>query len=222
MGSLLFAREISCSRPANHNKTVHLASLSFESEPGSLHYLLDPENCANRLFLRILGLLEKPDSGEVYLHDLPTAPLPGNEVAELRSRHFGYVFPEPFLLPSLGIFENVAMPLFKISDVNIEDARQRTSASLNFVGLGDCQEPLAGDLSLFDQHRVSFARALVNHPEILILENLDEIMSEAELIEFIRLVRAASVRFGVSAIFSGADRRFGALMDNVLEISSAD
>jgi ABC-type branched-subunit amino acid transport system ATPase component len=108
--------------------------------------------------------------------------------------------------------------LFKISEVNIGDARQKTGEILDFVGLGDCPGPIAGDLSLFDQHRVSLARALVNRPEFLVLENLDTTLEEGEMRAFIRLVRTASTRFGITAIFSGTHNELSAQMDTVLEM----
>ena len=219
MTGALHARDIVCSRISADNQSLSIGSLSFACDPGSLNLLLGPGGGGNRLFLRILGLLERPDSGEVFLQDSPTAHLAASELAELRSHRFGYVFPEPYLLPSLSVFENVAMPLFKISEVNIEDARQMTSAALEFVGLTDCQEPVAGELPLFDQHRVSLARALVNQPDFLILENLDATLSESEMIGLIRLVRTASTRFGIAAIFSGTNSQLSARMDSVLEMN---
>ena len=215
---LLHAREITCSRSASDNSTVFLSSASFSCLPSTLNLLWGSERSGTGLFLRILGLLESPDSGEVFLRNFPTSHLSPSERADLRSHRFGYLFPEPFLLPSLSVFENVAMPLFKISGANIEDARQRTRASLEFVGLADSGEPVAGELPLFDQHRVALARALVNEPECLILENLD--LPELELLEFVKLVRAASEQFGIAAIFSAPDDRIVHLMDRSLEMGT--
>ncbi len=223
MGALLLhARNISCPPISSGFSPRPVESLSFGCEPSTLSLLLGSEACGTRLFLRILGLLEKPDSGEVFLHDSPTSHLNATELAQLRSHRFGYLFPEPFLLPSLSVFENVAMPLFKISEVTIEDARQRTSAALAFVGFTDYQEPVAGDLPLFDQHRVALARAIVNQPEILILENLDEVLGEPEMIEMVQLVRSASTGFGIAAIFSSTNDWLSPRMDCVLEMGQSN
>jgi len=168
--------------------------------------------CADAL-LRVLGLLERPDRGEVWIESQATSPLDDCARTELRNRAFGFVFAEPFLLDSFSVAENVAMPLFKISALDIEQARVRTAEVLDIVRLAGAADLTVFDLSTMDRHKVSLARALANAPRVLIAEDAGAQLSAGELGEFAALLRAAAT-LGVTVIATspagaetlGADR----------------
>src|SRR5687768_11115931 len=96
-------RSVSCTR---HGAAVADVTLKF-SQPGL--YVLTGDDGANDLLLRLLGLLEVPDSGEVWFGGNDTAALDEPGRAALRARSFGYIFAAPFLLPAFTVVENLAM-----------------------------------------------------------------------------------------------------------------
>jgi ABC-type lipoprotein export system ATPase subunit len=166
------------------------------------------------LLLRILGLLERPDSGEVWLEEQATGPMADAARVDLRNRQFGFLFAEPFLLDSFCVAENVAMPLFRIACLEIEQARMRTAEVLEFAGLAAAADAGVADLSRLDQHKVSLARALAIAPRLLIAEDMGLHLPEAELRAFAELLRSVPDRLGISVIATSpagdifaADRR---------------
>jgi len=167
---------------------------------GVFHVLVGDADSGHELLLRILGLLETPDAGEVFVEGETVRGLSEDARLKLRERRLGFVFTSPFLLPAFTAIENVAMPLFKISDVEPAEARRRSDALLEFVGMLESAEVPCADLAPLDQHRVSLARALVNEPAALLIESLDAALTGDELRAFSALVRAAAVRFGVAVI----------------------
>jgi lipoprotein-releasing system ATP-binding protein len=167
-------------------ETLHVVRGEAESEGGTL--------------LRVAGLLERPEHGEVVVRSHGSSALDDAALAELRSRECGYVFAAPFLLAEFSTIENVAMPLFKIAQVGPEEARARTVAALEFVGLGDMIEAPASALPPADQRRVALARALVHEPAAILIEQLDAPIDALPVEDFSALVRRACRRYCVAGI----------------------
>jgi lipoprotein-releasing system ATP-binding protein len=185
----------------------------------ALHVLRGEANSGNEVLLRLLGLLEPPEDGEVLLWGRPTRALDEVARAALRNRECGFVFAAPFLLADFSIIENVAMPLFKISQVGPEEARKRTVAALEFVGLGGAVEAPATELSLADQRRVALARALVNKPALVFVEQLDAGFDSEAVQAFSALLRRAGDSLGVTVIATASPAFPSASQDRVLEIA---
>jgi lipoprotein-releasing system ATP-binding protein len=202
---ILEARGVSCSRAANAGPLAPVRDVSLSIRAGTLTLLAGDGQGGENLLLRLLGLLETPDAGEILFRGGATAGLSGEARAELRNQRFGFLFAEPFLLPSFSVVENVAMPLFKISGVGAEEARKRTEAMLEFAGMADLGDELVGGLAHAQQQRVSLARALVNEPEVLIVENADAELDGEEQPAFNELIRRANAEFGATTILTAAD-----------------
>ena len=111
-----------------------LRGLSMGFAAGVFHLLTGEPACLRAALLRVLGLLDAPESGAVFLESRNVTPLADPERDEIRNQRCGFLFAEPFLLPSFTVVENVAMPLFKISHFTPEQARERTDLLLDFVG----------------------------------------------------------------------------------------
>ncbi len=174
--------------------------LSALFAPGRLHLLVsDPVGEGNAL-LRVLGLLDLPESGEVFVEGRETRTLDEEARAGLRAQRFGFVFAAPFLLTSFTVIENVAMPLFKVSQVEPEEARRRTERLLEFVGLADAAEATIDDLTPGACFHVALARGLVNQPAVLFVEHLDGALAGEELANFAALLRRLPVELGTTVV----------------------
>lgn len=184
-------------RPADD---APLQNLSVAFSPSAFHVILGEEKSGKRTVFRLLGLLEPPDAGEVFLFGASANGVEQGAAQDLRARRFGFVFAAPFLLSSFSVVENVAMPLFKISQVTSEEARTRTDTILAFTGLSDLAEAAIDDLSMDAQFRTALARGLVHEPPILLVEDLDGALAGEELCRFADLLRAAAARFGTTVI----------------------
>jgi len=154
--------------------------------------------------LRILGLLDRPDAGELWLEGQPTSALDDAARLELRNRAFGYIFEEPFLLNSFSVAENVAMPLFRISGYDIEQARNRTAQVLEFVGLMGAADSGVADLALADHYRVALARALAVAPRVLIADDAGLHIPAAEFRGYAALLRSVPEALGLAVVATSA------------------
>ena len=170
MNPVLSCKEISCHRE-NWNETGQSASIeqvSASFDAGMVCEFDGPDAPGRGLLLSVLGLLESADSGIVHVNGQDVTDLTNEDLQRLRARTFGFLFPNPCLLPSFSLAENVAMPLFRICGLDTEAARERTMEALDFCGIAHRENQLAGSLATSTQQRAAFARALVHRPRILI------------------------------------------------------
>jgi ABC-type lipoprotein export system ATPase subunit len=170
MNPVLSCKSLSCRR-TNWNETGQSALIenitaSFDS--GMICQFAGPDLPGRGLLVSILGLLEAADSGTVYVDGRSVTHLADEDLQRLRARSFGFLFPNPCLLPSFSLAENVAMPLFRICGADTDSARKRTIEVLDFCGIAHRENQLAGSTVALTQQRAAFARALVHRPKILI------------------------------------------------------
>lgn len=185
---------------------------------GRLHILRGASDSGKTALFRFTGLLKPPTAGEVLILGKATCGLDDNARTELRTQRLGFAFAAPFLLSSFSVIENVAMPLFKISQVDPEEARRRTEAVLEFVGLPRAVEARVEELTVSAQYCVALARGLVNEPAALLVEELDGVLAGAELEEFVELLRKAAVTFGTAIIATASPDLRTQAGDRVLDI----
>jgi putative ABC transport system ATP-binding protein len=155
---------------------------------GELVAIMGPSGCGKTTLLNCIAGLESDFSGQIWLAGTPLRELTDTERARLRARATGFIFQSFNLLPTLNVLENVEMPLL-IAGVRGGEARQRSLAILDAVGLGDRLHHRPAALSGGQQQRVAIARALVNEPAIVFADeptgNLDS-ESAAEIMALIR------------------------------------
>ena len=185
---------------------------------GTLHLLRGEPASGHELLLRVLGLLELPESGEVFVEAAGTRELGDDARLKLRERRLGFVFSAPFLLPAFTVIENIAMPLFKISDVEPPEARRRSEVVLELTGLTELSEMLCTDLGPLGQHRAALARAIVNEPAAVLVESLDAALIEDDLRAFTALLRLAANQLGIAVVASVSAAFLPAPGDRVIEV----
>ncbi len=214
----LVARNVTCSRVLGI-QTLQVTGVSVEFEPRTLNIVIGDSQSGKDLLLKVLALMEAPDSGEVVLAGQSTLDWPEAKRAEVRSENFGFVFEAPFLLPSFNVMENIAMPLFKLTGLSPEEAREHTERMLEFVGMADCAECTFDQLPLWAQARVALARALVTQPVALFVENLDKMLRNDELILFLELLGVAQKAFGCCVIVTTNSKDLAAYGTRALELA---
>lgn len=216
---LLEASRLGCARESS----ACLRDISFAVEHGSFNVLAGDAGCGKNLLLRVLGLLEKPDCGELFVEGSATSALNDEARAGMRNVRFGYVFAAPFLLTAFTAIENVAMPLFRISHADPGSARVRGEELLQFVGLAAAAQVPVGKLKLDEQRRVSLARSLVNEPSALFIEDLDALFAGDASQQFSSLLRRICTRFSTTIVATASagfpvgkdDRKIDLLMGTI-------
>lgn len=147
-----------------------LKGVSFTIERGELVAIVGPSGSGKSTTMNILGLLDKPTSGEYYLDGINTLAFSGNKQAALRNEHLGFIFQSFFLLPKLSAIENVMLPLMYRKDVPQHEAKARGMAMLAEVNMDRFAHHRPNELSGGQQQRVAIARALVGKPSIILAD----------------------------------------------------
>lgn len=168
---LLHCRELHCVRPLWREGDSHVRGANAVFESGHFHAISGSEGCGKNLLLHVLGLLEQPDAGEVWLGGINTTELPAPARDALRQRHIGFLFPTCALLPSLSVLENIAFPVLKAGGTTEAEQAERTLSALRFCNLEEEAEQRVGDLAPEGQAVAAFARAIIHRPQLLLAES---------------------------------------------------
>ena len=153
-----------------------LRGVSFSLDPGQNLAIVGPSGSGKSTLLSILGTLESPTSGRVFLDGVDAAELDERRLAAFRSRRIGFVFQDHYLLPQCSLLENVLLPAVPLGPVGAETI-QRAEMLLARVGLAERREHRPAELSGGERQRAALARALINAPDLLLADeptgNLD-------------------------------------------------
>lgn len=169
---------------------VVFSGVELELRRGERVALTGESGAGKSTLLLLLGLLDQPSAGAVYIHGEAASSLSEDRLAEIRNRSIGFVWQRNTLLAEFTAVENAMMPLL-IRGVRKAEAAERAMALLEEVGLAARARHLAGELSGGEQQRVALARALAGDPSILLADeptgNLDE-RTAAQVIDLIERI----------------------------------
>ncbi|MDG2168630.1 MAG: ATP-binding cassette domain-containing protein [Opitutales bacterium] len=128
---------------------VHvLRGVSLELQRGKVYAVVGPSGCGKSTLLYLLGLLDQPDEGEIYLGGEPMTQMGDHERTAARNEHLGFVFQFHFLLKEFSAIDNVMIPMRKQGLLSNEEMEERATSYLKDVGLGDKLHRLATQLYL--------------------------------------------------------------------------
>jgi lipoprotein-releasing system ATP-binding protein len=189
-----------------------LKSAELAVWPGQSVALIAPSGTGKSTLLHIAGLLEHPDSGEVYIDGTATTSLSDAERTRIRRTEIGFVYQFHHLLPEFSAVENVMLPQM-IRGLSKKEARKRAAELLGYLGLGERLEHRPSQLSGGEQQRVAIARAVANAPRVLLADeptgNLDPRTSGHVFGALSQLVRAS----GLAAVVATHNMELAARMD---------
>ncbi len=172
-----------------NGKLQVLQDVDLQVKHGEFIAITGPSGSGKTTLLSLLGALDSPDSGEIWLDEIAVHRLRGAAAADFRREQIGFVFQLFYLLPNLTALENVMAPLLPYRRKLSFDLKQRAQELLERVGLGDRQGHPPARLSGGEQQRVAIARALVNYPRIVLADeptgNLDP-STGREVLEVLR------------------------------------
>lgn len=165
------------------NVKIHvLKGIDLEIERGEVVAVVGASGTGKSTLLHILGALDRPTDGKVFVNGVDVFQMNDVELAKFRNKKIGFVFQFHHLLPEFTAIENVAMPAM-IAGKRFEEVKGRAYELLKEVGLADRIEHKPSELSGGEQQRVAVARALMNSPEIVLADepsgNLDSKNAEA-------------------------------------------
>jgi ABC-type lipoprotein export system ATPase subunit len=187
------------------SEEVHaLRGVSLEVEQGVLIGLMGRSGSGKTTFLNIIGGLDRPTSGEVYLDGQSLNALSDRELTELRRHKIGFVFQSFALLPVLSAFENVELPMH-IAGVPRKERQRRAAELLELVGLAKRMHHRPYELSGGEQQRVAIARALANRPSLILADEPTGELDSVTGLQIMRLFRRIVAQEKVTVIIATHD-----------------
>ncbi|MEE4241691.1 MAG: ABC transporter ATP-binding protein [Desulfopila sp.] len=197
---------------------VHvLKGIDLEIASGHYISIMGPSGSGKSTLFNMIGGLDKPTSGKVFIDEVDIAQLDAYELAWLRCRKIGYIFQTFNLIPVMTALENVTLPM-TFAGIPNDTATEKGMELLNLVGLEGRHTHRPSELSGGQQQRVAVARALANDPAIILADeptgNLDLTTGE----DIITLLKDLSSRRGVTVISATHDYKMLNVSDKVIWI----
>lgn len=159
-----------------------LKGVDFDVAEGEIVSIIGASGAGKSTLLHILGTLDRPDAGAVILKNTDVSKLSGEALSVFRNLNIGFVFQFHHLLPEFNALENICIPAF-IAKKSKKDAEKRAYELLDLFGLKERALHKPSELSGGEQQRISVARALINHPAIVLADepsgNLDSTNANA-------------------------------------------
>ncbi len=195
---------------------VHaLRGIDLEIYTGEYLSIMGPSGSGKSTFFNMVGGLDKPTEGKVYIDEVDVAQLDAYELAWLRCRKIGYIFQSFNLIPVMTALENVTLPMV-FAGLTSDEARDKGMELLKKVGLGERHTHKPNELSGGQQQRVAVARALANDPAVVLADeptgNLD-LQTGTEIIELLHEMNQTS---GVTIISATHDHKMLSVSDRVV------
>ncbi len=218
MHNVIELRKINKIYGSGQFQTHVLHDLDLEIPEGTFNSIIGQSGSGKSTLLNIVGTLDQPTHGEVYINGKRTDQMSKKELAILRNETLGFIFQFHYLLPEFTALENVLMP-FRIRHGRVpEGDLKRAQEIMDLVGLSKVKNNNATKMSGGQQQRTAIARALMNNPKIILADeptgNLDSDTTET----IYNLLREINERLGTTFVIITHDRRIAEKADRIIEI----
>ena len=183
-----------------------LRGISFSIEEGEFLSIAGPSGSGKTTVLNLLGCLDKPSQGKIFLEEKDVTALPTAKLADVRRKNIGFVFQTFNLIPVLTAMENVEFPLILEGQHDSKERHRLTEEILTEVGLKDFLHRRPNEMSGGQQQRVAVARALVKKPKLVLADeptaNLDSVTGK----EILQLMLELNQKTSTTFVFSTHDK----------------
>ena len=223
------------SKAESNDRVLHLAGIrksygSGEVESEILHgidltlrrgefaALIGPSGSGKSTLLNLIGLLDRPTSGQLHIDGEDSGQLDDTGLTRLRGQRIGFVFQHHHLIPAFTAEENVAMPLLVARGRPDAEMFERAGQLLDQVGLADRKQYLANRLSGGQQQRVAIARALVTNPSLVLADEPTGNLDTHSADDVFALLREFNRRQHTTFLIVTHDPRLAARCDRIIEL----
>lgn len=187
-------------------ETRALRGVSLTVENGEFTALVGPSGSGKTTLLQLIGCLDQPTSGHVYVNGKDVSRLNRNQRADVRRGNIGFIFQFFALIPTLTAYENVEMPLFLIGQ-GAAERRKRVTDLLESVGLADRAHHRPDQLSGGEQQRVAIARALAPKPSLILADEPTANLDTPNGRQVMETMTRLNQETGVTFVFATHDPR---------------
>lgn len=199
-------------------KTQVLYDINLNIEEGSFNSIIGASGSGKTTMLNIIGTLDNPTNGEIYIQGKRTDKMGRRARATLRNKNIGFVFQFHYLLPEFNVIENVLMPHTIKSFFNSKKYRDKALELLELVGLDSYAKRKIHDLSGGQQQRVAIARSLMNNPKIILADEPTGNLDSKSSSDIYNIFRDINSKFNTTFIIITHDDRIAKKTDRIIKI----
>ncbi|WP_449462641.1 ABC transporter ATP-binding protein [Tardisphaera miroshnichenkoae] len=196
-------------------KVPAIENVSFKIRRGEFMLLMGPSGSGKTTLFNMIGGLDRPTEGKVYIDEVDISELDAYELAWLRNKKVGYIFQTYNLIPTLTALDNVALPMV-FAGVDREEREKKARELLERVGLGERLFHKPTELSGGQQQRVAIARALANDPALILADEPTGNLDLSTGLEIIDLLKQLNREKGVTIMTATHDLKLLEVADRIL------
>lgn len=194
-----------------------LKGIDVQVEAGEVVAIVGPSGAGKTTLLQILGTLDRPDSGSIFIDGQDVSAMNDAQQAVFRNRHIGFVFQFHQLLPEFTALENVSIPAL-IAGCSHRQAEKQAAEILEQLGLSDRRHHKPSEMSGGENQRVAVARALVNRPSVIFADEPSGSLDSKNKAELHQLFFDLRERFNQTFVIVTHDQELASLTDRVIEM----
>ncbi len=194
-----------------------LRGIDLTINKGEVVSIVGPSGAGKTTLLQIIGTLDKPDTGTIYVDGIDVTTLSQKKLSDFRNEHIGFVFQFHQLLPEFTAIENVMIPAY-IAGVSNKEARKKAEELLRFMGLTERAHHKPNELSGGEKQRVAVARALINNPAVILADEPSGSLDSKNKEELHQLFFDLRDKFGQTFVIVTHDESLAQLTDRTIHM----
>jgi lipoprotein-releasing system ATP-binding protein len=194
-----------------------LKGIDLHINKGEVVSIVGPSGAGKTTLLQIIGTLDKPDSGDITIDGIDVSQLSTKKLSDFRNQHLGFVFQFHQLLPEFTALENIMIPAF-ISGQSRSEAKARAEELLDFMNLSERANHKPAELSGGEKQRVAVARALVNHPAVILADEPSGSLDTKNKAELHQLFFDLRDKFGQTFVIVTHDEELAKTTDRTIHL----
>ena len=194
-----------------------LKGIDLHIDKGEVVSIVGPSGAGKTTLLQIIGTLDRPDTGTITIDGIDVSKLSSKKLSDFRNLHIGFVFQFHQLLPEFTAIENIMIPAY-IAGVSHREARQRAEELLEFMGLSDRASHKPNELSGGEKQRVAVARALMNHPAVILADEPSGSLDSKNKEELHQLFFDLRDKFGQTFVIVTHDEQLASITDRTIHM----
>ena len=219
MEAILQAKEISRTYHTGSVDVPALKQCSLEFGKGEFTAIIGKSGSGKSTLLRILGSMDKPDEGEVYIDDINIGELNDKQLSKLRREKIGFVYQNYSLIPEYTAYENIVLPVV-LDNQDIDD--DDVNDLLESLQIEHCRDKFPEQMSGGEQQRVAIARAVAHKPKVIFADEPTGALDTASGLAVMKLFQELVYKEGITIVMTTHDPKLMELGDVVYEIEDGE